>query len=127
MCAGPARRDATRECRCVSMAGPAFLETPHPALPALRCDGRPRGGGESLSSLLSDRRGQSSVRRRWNFWWRQVMVGQIRYVNGDAYVQVNDSGTLERLPPIKWYKQMYLHMLSFLGKLHLEDVRKAWR
>jgi len=55
------------------------------------------------------------------------MVGQIFYVDREAYVQVNDSGTLEKLPPIRWYKQLYLHILSFLGKLHLEDVRRAWK
>ncbi len=55
------------------------------------------------------------------------MVGQIRYVNGEAYVQVNEFGTLEKLPAIRWYKQIYLHLLSYFGKLHLEDVRKAWR
>jgi len=55
------------------------------------------------------------------------MIGQVKYIGHTAYVEVNDRGTLEKLPRIKWWKQIYLYLLNYFGKLHLEDVRKAWR
>jgi hypothetical protein len=55
------------------------------------------------------------------------MIGDVRYVGRNAYLEVNDRGTLEKLPSIKWYKQLWLFWLNRTGHLHLEDVRNAWR
>jgi hypothetical protein len=55
------------------------------------------------------------------------MIGDVQYIDGRPYLEVNDHGTLEKLPPIKWYRQLYLFWLNRIGKLHLEDVRRAWR
>ena len=55
------------------------------------------------------------------------MIGDVRYIEGTAYVKVNDHATLEKLPPIPWYRQIWLFFLNRFGKLHLEDVRKTWR
>jgi hypothetical protein len=55
------------------------------------------------------------------------MIGDVRYIDGKPYLEVNEHGTLEILPPIPWWKQLWLVLLNRYGKLHLEDVRKAWR
>jgi hypothetical protein len=55
------------------------------------------------------------------------MIGDVRYIEGKPYLQVNDHGTLEILPPIPWWRQLYLYLLNYFGKLHLEDVRRKWK
>lgn len=55
------------------------------------------------------------------------MIGQVYFVGRDAYVQVNEHGTLEKLPEIPWYRQLWLYWLNRCGRLHLQDVREAWK
>ena len=55
------------------------------------------------------------------------MIGQIIYHGSVAYVQVNEKGTLEKLPRIPWHRQLWLFWLNRCGRLHLGDVRTAWR
>jgi hypothetical protein len=55
------------------------------------------------------------------------MIGQIHFVGGSSYVQVNEHGTLEKLPGIPWYRQLRLYWLNRYGRLHLQDVREAWK
>ena len=52
------------------------------------------------------------------------MIGQIKFIGKDMYLQVNQAGTLEKLPPVKWYKQIYLYILSRRGTVNIDIVRK---
>ena len=55
------------------------------------------------------------------------MIGQVYYIHGTYYMQVNAKGTLEKLPPIPWYRQLRLYLMNRFGVLHLQDVREAWK
>jgi hypothetical protein len=55
------------------------------------------------------------------------MIGQIVYVGRSAYVQVNEQGTLEALPPIPWYRQLRLYLKAYFGHYSLQEVRNAWK
>lgn len=56
------------------------------------------------------------------------MIGQIHIIDNKWYLQTNEQGTLETLPPIKWYRQLWIYMLNYFGKIKsVKDVRDAWK
>ena len=56
------------------------------------------------------------------------MIGQIHIVGDRYYLQTNEGGTLEVLPRIKWYRQLWIYLLNYFGKIHsVKEVRDAWK
>lgn len=56
------------------------------------------------------------------------MIGSFTIRGRDCYVQVNASGTIEKMPPIPGYMKIYFAFVQFFkGGVHIEDVRKAAR
>ncbi len=54
------------------------------------------------------------------------MVGQFKIIGNECYLQVNKSGTLEKLPKLKWYMVFYFAFKScFKGNISIEEIRKA--
>ena len=56
------------------------------------------------------------------------MIGQIHVIGGTWYLQTNEQGTLEVLPPIKWWRQLWIYFLNYFGKIRsVKEVKDAWR
>lgn len=51
------------------------------------------------------------------------MTGTVRFVGPDMYVEVNDSGTLEKLPRVKWWRQLHLAISTAIKPWNLDAVR----
>ena len=51
------------------------------------------------------------------------MIGEIIFLGFTTYMQVNDNGTLEQLPPIPWYFSILLYIKSRFKKLTIGEVR----
>ena len=56
------------------------------------------------------------------------MIGSIHLIEGAWYLQTNEQGTLEKLPPIKWYRQLWIYLLNYFGVIrNVKEVRNAWQ
>lgn len=54
------------------------------------------------------------------------MIGQFRVIGKDCYLQVNKQGTLQSLPPIPWYWQMYFAFKDhFKGNVTINEVTEV--
>lgn len=53
------------------------------------------------------------------------MIGQFKVIGKDCYLQTNNKGTLEKLPPLKWYWQIYFAFKNaFKGHVHINEIRE---
>jgi hypothetical protein len=53
------------------------------------------------------------------------MIGEIIFIKGTGYVQVNAAGTKEKLPRLKWCARLYLEVMQGLGKtMPLSKIRR---
>jgi hypothetical protein len=46
-----------------------------------------------------------------------MTIGTVYYIGKQGYLNVNPSGTAEKLPPIKWIARAYLEIRQGLGKI----------
>lgn len=51
------------------------------------------------------------------------MIGQTHFIGGEYYLQTNDEGTLEKLVPIKSYRQLQLYILTRVRRWTIDEVR----
>lgn len=56
-----------------------------------------------------------------------MIVGEFKIIGDYCYIAINKKGTLERLPKIKWYWQIWFAIKNVFGKLHIEEVREKAR
>ena len=52
------------------------------------------------------------------------MTGETIFLGKKQYLKINEQGTLEVLPSLKWYQQIYLFLKQRFNPMGLEDVRK---
>lgn len=53
------------------------------------------------------------------------MLYQLKEINGRLYLQVNKSGTLEKLPRLHWWDELKLHVEShFKGGVSVAKVKR---
>lgn len=53
------------------------------------------------------------------------MIGSYRIIDGKNYLQINSHGTLQILPRLRWYHQVYLVFKQFfVGHIHMDEVIK---
>lgn len=52
------------------------------------------------------------------------MTGDLRTINGTEYVEINDNGTLEKLPHMSYFKRLRLYLIQRFKPMGLEDLRK---
>lgn len=45
-----------------------------------------------------------------------MIPGSVKYVGNQLYFVTNSSGTLEKLPKLKWYAELYIGVMSGIGK-----------
>lgn len=50
------------------------------------------------------------------------MIGEIKIIRGDCYLQINKEGTLKILPPLRWYHVIYLYTKSRFTKIHINEI-----
>ena len=55
------------------------------------------------------------------------MIGEVTIVRNTAYLQVNDQGTIERLPQIKWLARIWLYASTRFRKWSIGEVREYAR
>lgn len=62
--------------------------------------------------------------------WGEKMIGEFKIIGGNYYLQVNKEGTLQRLPPLRWYCVVWLYAKSRFSKIHINEVealiKKDW-
>lgn len=51
------------------------------------------------------------------------MVGDVYFYSGKAYVVVNKTGTMEKLPPLRWHQTIVVYFMSQLGLWDLYKIR----
>jgi len=51
------------------------------------------------------------------------MVGTIAYIGKTAFMVVNDQGTLERLPQMRWYRELWLYVISRFKTMTIDEIR----
>ena len=52
------------------------------------------------------------------------MTGQIHIIGKETYLQMNENGTLEKLPMLKWWQQLYFYIYSRIhGGVSLDWMR----
>lgn len=52
------------------------------------------------------------------------MIGDIHYMKDRAYVESNRRGTWEKLPHIRWYRQLELLFRSLAKRWTVQDTRE---
>lgn len=53
------------------------------------------------------------------------LVGKVVYLSDRYYVYVNDAGTVERLPKMKWYAQLWIEILEgFNKRMSIPEIRE---
>ena len=52
------------------------------------------------------------------------LPGEVVFINGKHYMTMNGGGSLEKLPPMPWYRVLWCYLRGRRGKLHLEDIRR---
>jgi len=55
------------------------------------------------------------------------MIGEIHFMKDRIYVESNRKGTWERLPTVRWYRQIQLFILSFNRRWTVNDTRDFCR
>jgi len=53
-----------------------------------------------------------------------MVIGEIFLIGDKTYMQVNKSGTLEKLPKMKWYKVLYLYIKDKVKKMSIAEIRE---
>ena len=52
------------------------------------------------------------------------MIGEVHVIGSRVYVEMNNSGTLERMPTIKWYWVLVLYLKDYFKKMSYDEVRQ---
>lgn len=52
------------------------------------------------------------------------MIGEITLVGKKAYLQVNVRGTLQQLPPLRWWWIFYFIIKSKFKPVHIAEIRR---
>ena len=53
------------------------------------------------------------------------LIGTFTIVAGTCYLKVNEKGTLEKLPKLKWYHVLYFYFKSRIkGWVSVQEIRK---
>lgn len=53
------------------------------------------------------------------------MIGEIKFIGKEMYMQTNKQGTLQKLDPVAWYYQIWLYLISKVkGEVHIDTVKK---
>lgn len=56
------------------------------------------------------------------------MIGDIKIIGKRKYLKVNSTGTLRRLPKLKWYQVIYLCVKNYIkGYVHMEEILRFVR
>lgn len=54
------------------------------------------------------------------------MIGGFRIIGSECYLQINKSGTLQKLPKLKWYYIFYFAFKNaFKGGVHMSEIEDA--
>ena len=53
------------------------------------------------------------------------MIGEIHEIDGKIYVEMNNKGTLERMPTLKWYWVIILYLKDYFKKMRYGEI-KQW-
>ena len=52
------------------------------------------------------------------------MIGDFKEMGKECYLVINNDGTLMKLPKLKWYWKLYLHILNyFQGGVHMDTIK----
>lgn len=51
------------------------------------------------------------------------MIGQTVFVGSQNYLVVNDQGTLERLAPMPWYRELFLYIRTRFSPMTIAEIR----
>lgn len=52
------------------------------------------------------------------------MIGETIIIGNRIYLQINRQGTLEKLPRLKWYRQMQLYIITRNSAMSIGSVRE---
>ena len=55
------------------------------------------------------------------------MTGEVKSIGPDLYVETNEYGTLEKLPRLGWFRQLYVAVSTAIRPWHLDYVRSYCR
>ena len=50
------------------------------------------------------------------------MIGDIHLMGGEAYIENNTSGTLQKCAPMKWYWQIVLYVITQYKKMGYDET-----
>lgn len=56
-----------------------------------------------------------------------MIAGQTVFIGSSQYLVVNDHGTIESLPEMKWWASMVLWFATRRGKMGMQQVREYAR
>ncbi len=54
------------------------------------------------------------------------MIGEIVIIGKEHYVKTNNSGTLEKLPNIPWYRKLQIFFVNFMQTMSIGEVRSFY-
>jgi hypothetical protein len=53
------------------------------------------------------------------------MIGDIRIISKEIYLQTNEQGTLIKAPKLRWYYKLYFYIKNQLGyKVYMSELKE---
>lgn len=51
------------------------------------------------------------------------MLGQYKIIGGKGYLQINNNGTLQKLPKIPWWWEAWFLIKSNFKNIHINEIK----
>lgn len=53
------------------------------------------------------------------------MIGEYKVIGKEGYLQINNKGTLQKLPKIPWWWEAWFLIKSNFKKIHINEIKKV--